>query len=420
MHNLKDKNVTLISVGSTGDILPYISLAIKLKEKGARVTLCSYVNYTELVQNNKINFYPLSFDIKDFLKSEDIGKRFTKNFFKEMAALKKTLEPVFYRNFDETWEASKNADILIYHPLVYNGLNLAEKLDIPAFLSAAVPVLAPTKDFTVPTFGYKDLGLLNKLSYLTLRLSLMPYHSIINNWSVKKLGLKPYTPFKSPFKRNGKDIPILYSYSPALFPAASDWKEHVNISGYWFLNQQHYWKPSEELTQFINSGPPPIYIGFGSMPGTNTDKLTEIIIDTINLSKQRAIVATGWGGLNKIENTKNILCIESAPHDWLFPRVSLIIHHGGSGTTAATLKFAKPSIICPFMLDQFFWSKLLYKKGLSLKPLPQITLNSGQLVSFINETLKDNKIKENISNLSSTINNEDGPEEAARFISSYL
>ncbi len=130
--------------------------------------------------------------------------------------------------------------------------------------------------------------------------------------------------------------------------------------GYWFLESPK-WQPPPELVNFLNREPKAIYIGFGSVTVPDPAGLTRIIIESVVKTGQRAVLVKGWGGIGNIEYPDNIFAIDSVPHDWLFPQLSAVVHHGGAGTVAAGLRAGLPTLVVPFFGDQFFWGHRVSK-----------------------------------------------------------
>jgi sterol 3beta-glucosyltransferase len=178
---------------------------------------------------------------------------------------------------------------------------------------------------------------------------------------------------------------------------------------------------SRELLDFLQKGAPPVYVGFGSLADVSQAlQSTELVIEALKRSGQRGILATGWNGLAKIDDLPDdIFILESAPHDWLFPRMAAVIHHGGAGTTAAGLKAGVPSIIVPHSNDQFAWACRVYELGVGSKPIPRKKLTAERLANAINLVLQQ-KITTAAKNLGLKIQTENGAERAARIITDSL
>jgi UDP:flavonoid glycosyltransferase YjiC (YdhE family) len=138
-----------------------------------------------------------------------------------------------------------------------------------------------------------------------------------------------------------------------LLPKPKDWGSHISVSGFLFLPPGDCYTPPPDLVEFLEAGDPPVYIGFGSIVVDNPDAMTSMIFEAVRRAGVRAVVSKGWGGLGNtnLELPKNIFLLGNIPHTWLFERVSVVVHHGGAGTTAASLSSGKPTVIVPFFGD---------------------------------------------------------------------
>lgn len=159
-------------------------------------------------------------------------------------------------------------------------------------------------------------------------------------------------------------VPYTYLWSPGLIPKPADWGPEIDIAGFVFLDLASSFEPPESLRKFLEDGEPPVYVGFGSIVVDDPDKFTNLIFEAVERAGVRALVSKGWGGLGGEDNVPhNIYMLENTPHDWLFPRVSAVVHHGGAGTTAIGLKCGKPTMIVPFFGDQPFWGAMVSRAG---------------------------------------------------------
>ena len=194
----------------------------------------------------------------------------------------------------------------------------------------------------------------------------------VRKWRTQN-GLDPHSPGFRMRLPNGRPIPALHGFSRHIIPPPEDWDETATVTGYWFLNQAEHWNPPGSLTEFLSRGEPPMYFGFGSIFGRDPKHATQLILEAVRRTGVRAILAQGWGGIEPTASvqSESVLSIEAAPHNWLFPQVSAVVHHGGCGTTAAGLLAGKPSIICPFFGDQPFWGRQVERIGVWPSPIPQ-------------------------------------------------
>lgn len=203
--------------------------------------------------------------------------------------------------------------------------------------------------------------------------------------------------------------------SPAILPKPKDWGDNIDICGFSFLPSKPDYTPPDEITRFLDAGPTPIYVGFGSIVVDDQIKLTRIVFEAIRKSGQRAIISKGWGnlGVDDVDVPENILIIGSVPHDWLFRQVSCVIHHGGAGTTAAGLALGRPTVIVPFFGDQQFWGDIVAKAGAGPSPIPHRRLTVDGLSSAIEFALRDSTF-EKAQEIAKEMENESGVRDGVR------
>lgn len=398
----------ILTIGTRGDVQPYIALGLGLKAAGHEVTVSTLKEFKSFV-----NQYGLFHDNLrgDFLKvaqstiGENGGNQFQRiRQYVEMA--KDTLA--------DEWASAQKADVLIYNPAAIGGFHVAEKLNIPTFAAFPTPLYSPTKEFPNPFLPFHNLGPFNKLSHkFFAKLGPAMYRNPINQFRKDVLGLPPA---KGENILHDKPITKLYAYSEAIVPRPADWDESSIVTGYWFLDAPTSWQPDPELVKFFQEGSTPVYIGFGSMFIGGGKQKTEIVLEALRLAGQRGVIATGWGGLTKENKSNDIFVLDAVPHDWLFPKVAAIIHHGGAGTTGAALRAGKPQIICPFVGDQFFWGRRVADLGISPLPIPQIKLTAEKLADTIKYAITNSNLQQRASSIGETIRAENGVEWAIKHI----
>ena len=184
-------------------------------------------------------------------------------------------------------------------------------------------------------------------------------------------------------------MPFTYLWSPGLVPKPKDWGPEIDIAGFVFLDLASSFEPPEDLVKFLDAGEPPVYIGFGSIVVDDPDKFTKMIFEAVEKAGVRALVSKGWGGLGDDNTPENVYMLENTPHDWLFPKVSAVVHHGGAGTTAIGLKCGKPGMIVPFFGDQMFWGTMIGEAGAGAKPVPHKELTVDKLADGIRQCLTE-------------------------------
>ncbi|OQV02975.1 hypothetical protein CLAIMM_08082 [Cladophialophora immunda] len=284
------------------------------------------------------------------------------------------------------------ADVIIANPPSFAHVHCAERLGIPLHLMFTMP-WTPTQTFPHPLAIIRssslDKGLANMLSYVLVnRVIWHGLGDVINLFRQRCLHLEPLSIIWASGITHSDDIPFTYAWSPALLPKPPDWGSNVSVAGYFQLPPLAAApKVPERLLKFLADGPPPVYVGFGSIVVKDPEKMTKIIFDAIAEAGVRALVSVGWAGLGSGEVPENVHIISDIPHTWLFDQVCAVVHHGGAGTTAAGLLAGKPTVIVPFFGDQFFWGKIVAQAGAGPLPVPHKSLTAKRLATAITQAL---------------------------------
>jgi hypothetical protein len=209
--------------------------------------------------------------------------------------------------------------------------------------------------------------------------------------------------------------------SPALIPKPKDWGQHISISGFYFLSLASSYNPDPELAAFLAEGPPPVYIGFGSIVVEDPNALTKLIFEAVQKTGVRALVSKGWGGLggDQLGVPEGVYMLGNVPHDWLFKHVSCVVHHGGAGTTAAGIALGRPTVVVPFFGDQPFWGAMIARAGAGPKPIPFKHLTADRLAAALVEALKLETL-EKAKELGARIREENGTEVGGKSFHDHL
>jgi sterol 3beta-glucosyltransferase len=413
-------NITILTVGTRGDVQPYIALAHGLEQAGHRVTLATGTNFESFVRENRVNYAPMRADYYELMDSPEGRAMKSGNPARAMQTMRTTVFPLIRRLLDDAWEAAREADMVIYHPKALAGAHIAEKRNIPCLTAMAVPLMRATAAFPAPGVTTRSLGgTLNRLTYAAIGMAAAPFGGIIQSWREEVLGLPRKSTVVKGFNMYGHPLPALYAYSRHVIPVPPDWDDTVHVTGYWFLDGDKSWQPPADLAAFLDAGAPPVYVGFGSMINDDPARLTQTVIDALQKSGQRGVIATGWGGLRESDLPSNIFRLKEAPHDWLFPRMAAVVHHGGAGTVAAGLRAGKPTVVVPFMVDQPFWGQRVYELGVGTKPIPQKHLTADTLADAIRVAATDGTMAARAADLGAKIRAEDGVGNAVQVVNRY-
>ncbi|TQD95537.1 hypothetical protein C1H46_018830 [Malus baccata] len=368
--------ICILVVGTRGD------------EFGHHVRLATHVNFSSFVKSAGVDFYPLGGDPRVLAgymarnkglipsgRAEILIQR------KQLKAIIESLLPACTEPDIETGVPFK-AQAIVANPPAYGHAHVAEALGVPLHIFFTMP-WTPTYEFPHPlarvpqSAGYW-------ISYIIVDLLIWwGIRGYINDFRKKKLKLSPIAYF-STYHGSISHLPTGYMWSPHVVPKPSDWGSLVDVVGYCFLNLGLKYQPQDEFVEWIQKGPKPIYIGFGSMPLDDPKKTTNIILEALKDTGQRGIIDRGWGDLGNVtEASNNVFLLEDSPHDWLFPQCSAVVHHGGAGTTATGLRAGCPTTIVPFFGDQFFWGDRIHEKGLGPVPIPISQLSVENLSNAI-------------------------------------
>lgn len=413
-------NITILAVGSRGDVQPYVALAQGLQAAGHTVKVAAGTNFEGFVRGQGVDYAPLRADYYALMDSPEGQALKSGNPIRVMQHMKTTVFPLMRRLLDDTWAAAQNADALIYHPKALSGLHLAEALGIPAIAAIALPIVAPTSAFPAPGLPLPNLGgFFNRLTYKLVDAAAASFGGMIQEWR-QSIGLSAKSNVIQGMMLRGQPVPVLYFYSPHVIPRPADWPPSVHVTGYWFLKDQSGWTPPADLMRFLAEGPAPVYVGFGSMVAENAESFTRTVIEGIQQAGVRAVLATGWGGLRTSDLPASIFRLQEAPHDWLFPQMAAVAHHGGAGTTGAGLRAGKPTVIVPFIADQPFWGQQIEKLGLGPAPIPQKRMTAAALAEALKIAVTNDSMRERAVQLGARIRTEDGVGEAVRVIQQVL
>ena len=316
-------------------------------------------------------------------------------------------------------EASKDADGLLISSAAFLGYNVADARGLPAAGIAMSPLMAPTSHFpnalmpaSIGLAGgnLRALGALyNRTTHFAAgQLLWQPFRKTINRIRSELFSLPPH-PFLGPLLHSDSNDRLqLYGWSSELLPEPPDWDEDRRISGYWFLNSKEGWEPPEDLVEFLESGSPPVCMGFGSSYIENAALIADVFAETLSGMGQRGILLGGWGNLRGKNPRHNILEIEEAPYDWLLPKTRGFVHHGSTGATHAALRAKIPSVTIPSYGDQLLWGHLLFRAGVAPAPVHRRKLSAERLARAVSKIIVDPRLKENAERLGEKVGREDG------------
>lgn len=416
-------NITILSFGSRGDLQPFVALAHALIDEKHDVTIAGAHEYRAFIERQGLTFTSIGVTISDLIK-KSINRQYGPKKKKLPIYTKKEIQEIteeYYTWLDNSYKACAGSDLIIFSGLSLSySKHIADALKVP-IIRAHLSPMVQSNYYTCPGFPDIPLGkAYNRFTFKAME------HIIwgasgkgVNKWR-KEYNLSPITAKEYFDYMHKAQIPTICAFSPSIFPKPKDWGQHIEITGYWFHDEERIWKPRQDLLNFLDAGEKPVYIGFGSMHSGKNDSTREMILEALRQTKSRAILAGGWDDYEEVKKTKDYFVINEAPHNWLFPKMKAVVHHGGAGTTAAGLRAGTPAVIVPLIADQPFWSKKANNLGAAVKPLPFGKLNVKRLSKRLQEISASARILETTTDISKKIQEENGIQNALNFIKQVI
>ncbi|KAJ5735153.1 uncharacterized protein N7483_000278 [Penicillium malachiteum] len=405
--------ITCLTIGSRGDVQPYIALCKGLLAEGHIPRIATHKEFEPWIRKHGIDFAPIVGDPAELMQICVEYGMFTYSFLKEA-------HHKFRGWVDEllssAWAGCQGSDLLIESPSAMAGIHIAEALRIPYFRGFTMPwsrTRAYPHAFAVPE--NRMGGYYNHITYVMFdNVFWKAIAGQVNRWRKKELGLKA----TNLDRMQQNKVPFLYNFSPSVVPPPLDFPEWIRITGYWFLNEISDWTPPPELLDFIKraraDGKKLVYIGFGSIVVSDPAGLTNTVIESVQKADVRCILSKGWSDripdasgkkTKEIPLPPSIHRINSAPHDWLFSQIDAAVHHGGAGTTGASLRAGIPTVVKPFFGDQFFFGGRVEDLGVGIY---MKMLNASVLGRSLWEATHNERMIVKARNLGIQIRNEDG------------
>jgi UDP:flavonoid glycosyltransferase YjiC (YdhE family) len=415
--------VLIVTSGSMGDVAPYTGLGVRLRDAGHAVTVATHAEFAPVFAAVGLDFEPIPGDLRAILpqargqdgRSSGTGPR-------ALAQLLRIARPLIAELGAGIIAAVSHTrpDVILLSTVVAPlGYQVAEAAGVP-WAGVFLQPVAPTGDFGSVLLGGRSLGrrINRSVTAAANTVSQLLYAGPVQALR-RDLGL-PHQPIRELRTwQDGGRYPTFHGFSTAVVPRPSDWRPQLEVVGYWWPSHPP-WTPPPALTDFLRAGPPPVFIGFGSMGPGQGARLSGPVLEAVGKARVRAVVQAGWAGLDvsspspssssppSSSASADVLTIGEAPHDWLFPRMAAVVHHAGAGTTAAGLRAGVPAVAVPVLADQPFWASRLHRLGAAAAPIPLSRLTAGNLAAALTDVTTNPHLAARAQALSARLRAEDG------------
>ena len=394
--------ILIIAVGSHGDVAPFTGLGVRLQAAGHQVTIATHALFEKLVRGCGLGFAPLPMDTREQLAAVTGATSPARIVVEVNRVLAEQAGPMARAML----AAARRADLLLLTATSWIGGHIAEGLGLPS-LGVFLQPMTPTRRFPPATVTTRSLGGWGNRTAAVLlrRLGQQPFRRVVAELRAG-LGLPEESSRAWLARLDAQRWPVCYGYSPLVVAPPSDWPPWHRAVGYWWPAPDPGFVPPPELADFLTAGPPPVYLGFGSLPVADPGELSALLVAALRAAGLRAVVNSGWAGLSVAGD--DVLTVADVPHDWLFPRMAAVVHHAGAGTSAAGLRAAVPVVAVPHMLDQPFWAQRMHRLGVGPEPVPLRRLTAGRLGAALTAAVRDPRYRQRAGAVAARLAREDG------------
>ncbi|MEU6478716.1 glycosyltransferase [Streptomyces sp. NPDC047017] len=396
-----------MTAGSRGDVAPFTGLGLGLARAGHAVTLVTHGCFEPLVAGSGLGFHPLPVDPRAELDSaRGRGLHRSATGAGKMVRAVGLARAALARMTDGLIAAAEKSDVLLLSgSLGPVGHAIAEALELPS-MGVHLQPLSPTREFAPPLLGGGHFGgPANRLAGHGVNLAVERVFSAAVPAVRARLGLPPARLGTALRIRAGMRRPVHHGFSPLVVPRPHDWRPGLEVCGYWWPYDGDERLPAA-LREFLDAGPPPVFVGLGSATVPDPARLSGTIVRALRRAGLRGVVQRGWGGLAAAGD--DMLTIGEVPHSALFPRMAAVVHHAGAGTTAAGLRAGVPAVPLPVQFDEGFWAERLISLGVAPCAVPLRGLTADSLAAALVRATRVASYRERAAALGALIREEDG------------
>ncbi len=368
--------VALAVEGTRGDVHPLLALAEGLRGRGHDVVLCAPPDFRAESQARGIEFHPVGIPVRDYLGAN--ARALVGGAWAMAREAERYLAASLPRQFQALPEAVAGSDLLVAAGTQGAAASVAEHLGIAYRYVAYCPALLPSSTYgpaMLPFQGWPPWA--NRWLWRGL---LGVYGRRFRSWLAPLRGALGLPPVRDAYHHLLGERPLLAA-DPELAPLPPDCP--LEVERIPCLHPVDGEPLPEKLEAFLSAGPPPVYLGFGSMPDPRPGATTRALLAALSRLGCRALISRGWAGLGGEPLPAEVFELETVCHARLFPRCALVVHHGGAGTTTNAARAGVAQLVVPHVMDQFYWAARVEALGVAPPALPRRRLNAARLAERI-------------------------------------
>ncbi|KUM31529.1 glycosyltransferase [Arthrobacter sp. EPSL27] len=407
--------IAVVAFDTRGGVQPYIALSAGLQEAGHEVTMITTAGFRNLVSGHGITMAATTGDtetaVRELGGAAELSARERNRFMREQ------MRATVGQTTAEVLAAAQGTEVIMAGiGGSLTGRPVAEKLGVPYLEAHLQPLGPPTAAFPGPLLPHVPTWLGGAGRKASHRVTDLAVKSMFGDTSRRIRAALDLPARPAPV---GGPLPAVYGFSPHVVPQPPEWGPQRKITGYWTLPAAPGWAPPAALTDFLASGAPPVCIGFGSMSSRDPEQLSDLVLEAVRRARVRAVLLSGWGGLAG-RGGDDVFVTDEIPHDWLYPKMAAVVHHGGAGTTGAALTAGVPAVVIPFAVDQRFWASRVAGLGVGPTPIPRKRLTADNLTGALRAATTDSAMARRAAGLGARIRAEDGVSTAVDHLNAYF
>ncbi|MCD0447341.1 glycosyltransferase [Glycomyces sp. A-F 0318] len=407
--------IQIITAGTTGSVMPYTGLGHRLLAEGHDVELVVHAKFAAQAGCCGLRVLPMAADPFEALigvhsrlrgagRSPGALLEFTRAAGRAAVALADAILEA----------ADPKADLILLSSIAAPAGRAAARYHGVASMGVFLQPDAPTAAFSPCLTPLRGPSRWNRQRGRAVNAALDLCSAGVHRHLGRRLGLRGLSGGRLRRERERERWPIWHGFSPSLVPRPRDWRPGLDVAGYWWPHECPDWEPPSRLRDFLASGPPPVFAGFGSMMPGDPERLADLTVRALRLAGVRGVVQSGWAGLDARDD--DVITVGTVPHHWLMPQTAAVVHHAGAGTTAAGLRAGVPAVPVPVFTDQPWWAARLVRAGAAPEAVPHRELTAERLAAALRRATGESVFARRAMALSGRLAREDGAGAVARAI----